>query len=94
MKLDIVNNLSTIYHPCRAEVLELQYILQDNILVSGSSDGQILFWNLEGNVIKKLSTFNKAVTNLFLLKRPSDFEKNDAFFKSKKKGVDAKVFKK
>jgi hypothetical protein len=72
----------------------MAYYLEENLIVSGSADGQILFWNTDGNIVKQLNILNKAVTNLYFFKRTKEFEKNDSFLKNKKKGLDPKPFKK
>lgn len=52
----------------------MDYFYEQNLLISSSKDGQILFWNMDGLVQKKYSQFNTSITNLKIISRPREFQ--------------------
>ena len=72
----------------------LAFFKDDELLLSGSADGQILFWNVEGNVVKSLNLLTSSITNLCMFRRPKEYQKEDTIFGKKKKQIEFKAFKK
>ena len=72
----------------------LSFFKDDELLISGSADGQILFWNVEGNIVKSLNLFTSNIANLCLFRRPAEYQKEDTIFGKKKKQIEFKAFKK
>jgi len=78
----------------REEVTAIVYYQEENMIISGSAEGKMLFWDLEGNIVKQINILTTSVTNIYILKRPYEFEKNDSFLKQKKRPFDIAIFKK
>ena len=62
-------------------------------MISGGKNGLILFWNDNGNIVKKMQLFKTPVSNLIISKRPKELE-NKKSIVHVKKTLCFKAFKK
>jgi len=76
------------------EVHSLVYYAELKLLISGGGDGKIIFWNLEGSIVKQMALFKKAVGNLIIFERPKEYDSTFASAQKIKKFVEFKAFRK
>ncbi|KRX00630.1 Quinonprotein alcohol dehydrogenase-like superfamily [Pseudocohnilembus persalinus] len=80
----------------KAEVECLQILQENNQLISASKDGQLLFWNFEGQIVKKFSQYTTPITNIKLFSRPLEYSsiKSQTTHTTVKRNVSFKPFQK
>lgn len=71
----------------------MTFYKKDHLLVSGGSNGQVLFWSKEGTIIKKIMLFKTAVSNLLMINRPFELDQRKSLIHYKKQ-ISFKPFKK
>lgn len=57
-----------------AEITGVALYEEAKQLISSSSDGLLVFWDFEGNIVKTLNLFNKAIINLAVFRRPRELD--------------------
>lgn len=70
----------------------MTYYKEENFLISGAKNGQILFWNDAGTIIKKMSLFKTAISNLIIITRPPELKLKKSLIHIKKQ-ISFKSFK-
>lgn len=76
------------------EVTNLVYNAELGNLISAGGDGKIIFWNIDGKIVKQIHLFKKAVANLILFERPAEYDSSLTIAQKIKKAVEFKAFRK
>lgn len=67
-----------------AEITGVALYEEAKQVVSSSSDGLLVFWDFEGNIVKTLNLFNKAIINLCVFRRPRELDQKNQLNQAKR----------
>eukprot|EP01017_Pseudomicrothorax_dubius_P035174 TRINITY_DN4893_c0_g3_i1.p1 TRINITY_DN4893_c0_g3~~TRINITY_DN4893_c0_g3_i1.p1 ORF type:complete len:491 (-),score=113.99 TRINITY_DN4893_c0_g3_i1:25-1497(-) len=68
----------------KGEVTCLAFESEGYVLISGGEDKQIIIWSVNGTIVKTLNLLTSAISNLLIIERPAEYQKEDTRKKSKR----------